>query len=268
MLGASRLGGYNGNFTPLALNPWAWLDASSSQSAYVNLTGTTVNSWIDLSGNGRNASSTGTSRPSYTASWQNGLGAISFSGTGSGNILDFTSPSITGTNNISFFFVGQPNYVGASSRYQRALSMAGVDINNAQDYNSLDGMLYAPVSTTNAYEIYRNSTAFGGGNTYTNNTKHLWGFTAGGTTYSNWLDGGSAKTGTNYNATNLNTVRVRIGSDVARVDSNFNGQIGEWVLFTRKLSQTEVDQMFGYLAWKWGLQANLPSTQPYKNSPP
>jgi len=267
MLGAAKLGGYNGNFTPLALNPWAWLDAASSESTYVNTSSGLVNSWNDISGNGRNASASGTDRPTYSAGWQNGLGAILFAGAGSGKILDFTSPSITGTNNISLFFVGQPNYTVAATRYQRALSCAGAAINNAQDYNSLDGMLYAPVAATNRLEVYRNSTGFGG-TTYTNNTKHMWGFTAGGTTASNWLDSGTPVTSSSYNATNLNTVRVRIGSDVARVDSNYNGYIGEWVLFTRKLSQTEVDQMFGYLAWKWGLQANLPATQPYKRSPP
>ena len=264
MLGAAKLGGYNGNFTPLALNPWAWLDAASSQSTYVNTSSGLVNSWNDISGNGRNASSTGANRPTYSAAWQNGLGAILFAGTGSGKILDFTTPSITGTNNMSFFFVGQPDYTVAATRYQRPLSCAGA---TGSDYNTLNGILYAPVGLTNRLEVYRNGTGFGG-TSYTDNTKHMWGFTAGGTTVSNWLDGTTPVTSGSFNATNFNIARIRIGSDTARVDSNYNGYIGEWVLFTRKLSQTEVDQMFGYLAWKWGLQANLPATQPYKNSPP
>ena len=41
----------------------------------------------------------------------------------------------------------------------------------------------------------------------------------------------------------------------------------ELLIYNAALTQTEAQQVEGYLAWKWGLQANLPATHPYKNSP-
>jgi hypothetical protein len=34
------------------------------------------------------------------------------------------------------------------------------------------------------------------------------------------------------------------------------------------LDQQSIDRVTGYLAWKWGLQGNLPTTHPYKNGAP
>ena len=44
--------------------------------------------------------------------------------------------------------------------------------------------------------------------------------------------------------------------------------LGEVVIYNRLLSTTERQQIEGYLAWKWGLPANLPASHPYKNAPP
>jgi hypothetical protein len=37
---------------------------------------------------------------------------------------------------------------------------------------------------------------------------------------------------------------------------------------TTALTTLQIQQVEGYLAWKWNLVASLPSTHPYKNSPP
>jgi len=48
----------------------------------------------------------------------------------------------------------------------------------------------------------------------------------------------------------------------------FKGYVGEIVTYPSGLSDSDRQKVEGYLAWKWGLQANLPNTQPYKNAPP
>lgn len=48
----------------------------------------------------------------------------------------------------------------------------------------------------------------------------------------------------------------------------FQGYVGEIVTYPSGLSDSNRQQVEGYLAWKWGLQANLPNTQPYKTAPP
>jgi len=48
----------------------------------------------------------------------------------------------------------------------------------------------------------------------------------------------------------------------------FQGYVGEIVTYPSGLSDNDRQKVEGYLAWKWGLQANLPNSQPYKNAPP
>lgn len=46
------------------------------------------------------------------------------------------------------------------------------------------------------------------------------------------------------------------------------GYIAEVCVFNSVLSSTNYQLTEGYLAWKWGLQTNLPSDHPYKNAAP
>ncbi len=46
-----------------------------------------------------------------------------------------------------------------------------------------------------------------------------------------------------------------------------NGEIAEFLIYSKALTVPERQQIEGYLAWKWGLQANLITGHPYKNSP-
>jgi len=48
----------------------------------------------------------------------------------------------------------------------------------------------------------------------------------------------------------------------------FKGYVGEIVTYPSGLSDSDRQKVEGYLAWKWGLQSNLPDSQPYKNAPP
>jgi hypothetical protein len=40
------------------------------------------------------------------------------------------------------------------------------------------------------------------------------------------------------------------------------------IIYNRTLTTSERQTVEGYLAWKWGIQANLPATHPFKNFPP
>lgn len=48
----------------------------------------------------------------------------------------------------------------------------------------------------------------------------------------------------------------------------FQGYIGEIIAYPSGLSQSDRQKVEGYLAWKWGIQDELPNSQPYKNAPP
>jgi hypothetical protein len=47
-----------------------------------------------------------------------------------------------------------------------------------------------------------------------------------------------------------------------------NGFYYEIAYYNSVLTTTNRQLMEGYLAWKWGLQANLPSGHPYKSAAP
>jgi hypothetical protein len=58
----------------------------------------------------------------------------------------------------------------------------------------------------------------------------------------------------------------------ARIDlgvgNRLNGSIAEAVVYTAQLNTTDRQEVEGYLAWKWGLQTELPGIHPYRNSAP
>jgi len=68
----------------------------------------------------------------------------------------------------------------------------------------------------------------------------------------------------------LGTAGIRIGADltVTNGGNTWDGQIGEIVIVSGDLSAADRRRLEGYLAWKWGLEANLPSNHPYKLLPP
>ena len=49
-----------------------------------------------------------------------------------------------------------------------------------------------------------------------------------------------------------NLTNLKIGRDTANSSYDFGGDIGEIMIFTRKLGLTEEQKVEGYLAHKWG----------------
>ena len=61
---------------------------------------------------------------------------------------------------------------------------------------------------------------------------------------------------------------LKIGRDTANSSYDFGGDIGEIMIFTRKLGLTEEQKVEGYLAHKWGGTAALAANHPYKDVAP
>jgi len=58
------------------------------------------------------------------------------------------------------------------------------------------------------------------------------------------------------------------GDDSAPFPYRLYGNIAEVITYNTSVSTLQRQQVEGYLAWKWGLQANLPVNHPYKNASP
>jgi len=65
----------------------------------------------------------------------------------------------------------------------------------------------------------------------------------------------------------INSVGITLGTRYNLAES-FDGNYCEFMLFNVVLTTFQRQQVEGYLAWKWGLQANLPANHPFKNAPP
>jgi hypothetical protein len=75
--------------------------------------------------------------------------------------------------------------------------------------------------------------------------------------------GMTVKTGTTVAATGM-----IIGATANNGAQFWPGYLNEFLLVPRNLTLLQRQQLEGYLAWKWGLQGNLPSTHPFKLGPP
>jgi hypothetical protein len=214
-----------------------------------------VTQWRDKSGNARNTTSyAGT--PALTTNAINGVQAINFNGSSS-----FTG-SIPGSGtSYTIFFVG--NFNASSGQYAGLLCFSSP---GNIDYGA-GGITNTKLSDTQMY-----STVNGTNTVFTSNTlsiPFIYSLVIDGTYLNNFVNGtqqtpaNTAQSGT-FNFTNY-VVANRAGNT-----GNYplNGFVGEIIVYLNGLATLQRQQVEGYLAWKWGLQANLPANHPYKNSPP
>lgn len=95
-------------------------------------------------------------------------------------------------------------------------------------------------------------------------------YTAG--LYSFVASGSTANTYTGYNGSSLTLNSVAVPSNISTgtgeyqintIGTNTSMQYAEAVMFSGEITTTLRYQIEGYLAWKWGLQSQLPVTHPY-----
>jgi hypothetical protein len=245
-------------WTPAQISTALWLDAADASTLTLN--GSTVSQWADKSGNARNATqATASAQPTYNATLLGGKPALTFDG---------TSDFLLGTSNIGLS--GNPLFsiagVFAMPNTTGSVFLSFGSVANASGYHFMSAG-----SGTNVW------TGFGGGvqlGTATlNSPSSAYVFTAvrNAVNTANWT---ATQNGNLLTVTQGNSVSVTL------VDGPLN--LGRWVggtnyaemtaaeivLVPTTLSTTDRQKLEGYLAWKWGLQANLPVGHPYKNNPP
>jgi hypothetical protein len=237
-------------FTPLSI-PGAilWLDGGDSST----ITGTSpVTAWRDKSGNRNNASGSG--GLSYTP----GQG-ITFNGTNTFFSVPGVAGSVVGTPFTVFIvekiavlpptglamglFANNPNVGGQYTSF----------FTNYQDNGAITfGFYSADLTTSTTYSV--GSTRILNFNYTGSNRTILVNGTSGGT--QSW------------------TQNLLPGAFTEPVIGKlwntyyYNGTISEIILYIGNIDTQQYQQVEGYLAWKWGLQDQLPANHPYKKGPP
>jgi hypothetical protein len=258
---------YNLQFSPRSISGLSlWLDAADSSTLFQDSAGTTpvtangqsIGQWRDKSGFGRNATPAATP-PQYQQNDQNSLPGIIFSGA---NTLKSTA-FLTDTNFSVFAVARRTNFVnciiGVWKRQFGSHFIFGdtirVGVRNQTSY-SIDAQVFLPnVANTNLYALtLASSTAPGSGFTFNGS------YNGGNTTIT-----GASPVGN----TSLCGDEVSIGGLMQSGNPiiQISGSVNEVIIYNTALTTIQRQQIEGYLAWKWGLQANLPSTHPYVGYP-
>ena len=229
-----------------------WLDGNDPIGTGTQpANGATVSTWVDKSGNGRNATPTGTG-PTYTTNIFNGYSAPVFNGT------TMVTPSylITTDSKISIFVLCK----------KTGLRQAGANsdiLNIAAGYQYFS--LYIRTALTNYLEVFYQNTPNGLTNYAINDgTNLLVSILTNGLSIDGYLSGTSVVSSTPNNGYSMNnlTSQWRISPD------QFVGPICEIIIFNSTFTTSQRQRVEGYLAQKWGLQSSLPASHPYKTIAP
>lgn len=219
------------NFSSLQL----WLDGTDpSATGTAPANGTSITTWADKSGTGNNATTSGTAAiyDSARSSIYFGASTSNYSMTYSASLANETAFIVARLSTTS---TGTPGFVGSATG-GRSLSFK-CDTNQL----ALSSRAVGYGSITASGTLTRNVTTLA---TYVNTAN------SGIVT----LDGGRAS-GTSVSLTFSNALTTDIAG-------NFTNMC-EILAYNRPLSTDDRQTVEGYLAWKWGLQGNLPLTHPY-----
>ena len=228
-----------------------WLDGSDSST--FTLSSTSITQWRDKSGNGNHMANNGTG-PIYNGSLINSLGGIDCTNGGS-----LISSGFQNSANLSFAMVAVVK--SGLGFWGSFFTHGGRDTDFAVERNSI-------VGTTIHFQTANDNSSCGIAYTVDAPVLYFGTMTSGTSRFFESFSGG-----TNTTTTGTNSSTISLGSQLARVgksDANevCNSFIGEIIYYTAVLGTTQQQQVEGYLAWKWGLKASLPSSHPYKLFPP
>jgi len=234
--------------------------------------GDPVSTWADSSGNGYDLTASGTDRPSYQTNTLNSLAVVEF------NATHWLAASTAA--DWKFLHDSTGSSVFVVLRLTRSDRMA---IMWTGPFSSVKvGWTLCSDTVKQAYNLIRGSGSWtvlnkSSTNTLLANNDYLVGVVddPGNATASSRssirVDGGTAITNNTSSGT-PSTADPDSPLTLGRVgDSSMDGMEGymaEVVICDAVLSSTNREKLEGYLAHKWGLESNLPSTHPYKSSAP
>jgi hypothetical protein len=231
------------------------LDAADRST--LTLSGSNVTAWADKSGNGRNAVGT-TSNPTYNATGFNSRPTVTFSN----NILTSSGWSLAPNRQFAWFIV--VHLTSLTNIWQRILISASVGYPNGYlgTHSSTSNILGIAGSTTITAPI-ATGTLSPQLVTYLFGTSELSSNTSAVS-----VNGGTFSTLAG-NTGGIGTSGLSIGSEAGGAAwEGFLGHLSEVICYNSTVTQPQRQQVEGYLAAKWGLQARLPATHPFTKGRP
>ncbi len=207
-----------------------WLDASLASS--IHATGSTVDTWDDQSGNGRNVTATTTARPATGTRTLNGFNVLDFDGTSDRMVTGSLTVSVPWT-----VCAVVQNDSGADSSAQCILGTAGATdaglfkwFTNFWAVSSANQVFSAAAPDTSAHS--------------------LTGVILSASTARIRVDGTESATGNAGNTALTSAAALVVGGN--RTTSNYwNGTIAELVVYSAALATGDRDSIDAYFTNKW-----------------
>jgi hypothetical protein len=210
--------------------------------------GSSVNTWVDLSGSGNNGTQGTTAKqPTVVSSAINGRNGIKFNGTTQNLALPTGFASFTGS---TIFIVAQPNAVTAGARL--------IDLGNGATSNNI--LIQEPTSTGAAFYIYNaaSPTSVTSSSALTLKQFHLLEVVDSGTTATIYTDGVLGATSAAMNTIN-NVSRANNFIGQSSSGTNFyNGQIAELLVYNVTLTADQIADVEAYIAARYQIAAQVP----------
>jgi hypothetical protein len=248
----------NPNIDPLSVNSLSlWLDGSDPNGDGTSLTdSSTINIWYDKSGYNRNAIAQSFPNSSVAIiknNISNSLPIIRCDGT---QRYFVTYPSFPNTN-YTIFTVQLCNADNVRG-YQRLIS--GSD----HDFSIFVGVKGTNIGTfTGSANESWNDTNENSPSIDNMGSWKIISMVVDNSVLTPYINGTAqtTKVGTTQPFNNLYIGGANLGMDDLQY---WNGDIADIMIFNETLNQTDRQNIEGYLAWKWGLQYDLPDDHPYK----
>ena len=244
-----------------------WLDgADPAGNGVIPANGTSITSWIDKSLSGNTCSNASSANsPVLFSSILNGKPVLSFTGpavlnTTTSQWLDNTVMTFPNTTNTIFALVFNNNSTTKSFTANNYIISGRADA--LISYSSYSGNNFATFVGSGSGWNDLNT------NTPSQNMNGVWAITG--------MSQNSSTLTPYYNGLVLNTKSGTMGSTTGFIIGDapsgyrgqcWNGYMAEIIMFRIVLGTTQRQQIEGYLAWKWGLTASLPSSHPYAVTP-
>jgi hypothetical protein len=243
-------------FNPASISgTYLWLDASTPNN-FTFSSGSNISTWIDRSGNSYTA--TAANNPTYDSITKR----VRFTNTSS-QYMSNTAAPLNLAQRSFFFVIEDLTYVGVGG-YMPMIP----NPTSGTDYQTTNGLT---IENNTGFKFYGNSGGYDNriAGAAAPNAKGIYSEVFGslsGTTYLNGTAGGTS----NANYTAGTSVGYALGARwIGGISAPYiNAYYYEVLVYNTALPTFARQQVEGYLAWKWGLQGNLPPNHPYKLFPP
>ena len=250
-------GNTNAAWNPSSITTRLWVDMDD-QSTFTS-SGGHVTSIADKSGNNYNFSAKSGATITAVSSAQNGKNVLRFDG--NSDATTSTSVGFTASARHKWFFTAK---VTGSAKFDSLLIVQkGNTFRMIMQNLDSDGVFPADWNVITGNKMRSNPT----------NLINQWvllsaEFDVPNQVSSAWLNGTAYNSNvaqTNLTATNFTNMTVKLCEN-----SGSQIQDADWgeLIMTEDVSQANSDKIEGYLAHKWGLTADLPSSHPYKTQAP